>query len=270
MANDKGVREALMAEMGWSKQILTNRVTRLVKKHGIAPRVDSLYVLAVENDIPLDEYGVDSETQRRASDLARLVRGDGQVGPASLPKSKVKANTNTSRKTTDTALGQVELGALPNFMSKFTAGNHKRSATAYQLLQLIETSVRETIERVLTKKHGIKDWWSAGIDPDIQAKAAARMKDDAADPWHAARGEHEIHYIDLSDYVKIIVGADNWPAFKPIFKRTGFVDETLHQINVSRRVVAHMNPLRKDDFDQLRANYRKWMDMLRANEPSIM
>lgn len=264
MADEKGIREALRKEKSWSPSALSHAVTRLANKYHIAPRSDALLALAHVNNVPLAKYGVDVEGQRRASELARMV-----ASPTDVTSVSIGGGPQVRTKVVKVEMKGVHTGSLPGFMSSYGGGNHERSLSAYQLVYLFENSVREVIVRVLKKKHGTKDWWAKGVDPKINEKAENRKEDDKKDPWHAPRGEHLIHYIDLYHYNQIITSDGNWPLFKPIFIRKSFVEETLHQINVSRRVVAHMNGLKKSDFDSLKSNFRIWNSVLKANEGAL-
>lgn len=265
MGDNTGLRKAIRDVTGWSRQNLYYHQSAIVKKYGVAPRDDALYALALQHGISLDKYGLDHDTQRRASDVFRMVAdgnqgGNGGTAPTSEPR-RARAPTQM---VSITANDRV-LGDLPSSTTKYLKGNHKRSAEAYRLLYLVENSARETIMSVLKQQHG-KNWWKVGVDPRIGRRAANRKKDDAQDPWHTPRGEHDIYYIDLYDYAQIMTSDANWPLFEPIFKRKSFVIETLHQITVSRRVVAHMNGLKAEDFDQLQTNYLTWMKVLKAHE----
>lgn len=95
------------------------------------------------------------------------------------------------------------------------------------------------------------------------------MSDDANDPWHEPRGDHQIYYIGLWDYAKIITDPNNWTLFEPILDRKEYVTETLRGTNVSRRVVAHMAELDADSRDHLVIHAKRWLKLLKAREHLI-
>ena len=265
MTDEKGLRSALRAKMNWSASSLSNAVTGLVDKHKIAPRSDALLTLALLKGVPLGSFGVDGDSQRRASELARMVSS--QTGETSVQGSRSTSGLSVSApKVVKVEVKGVSAGTMPSFMSSYGGGNHERSRSGYQLVYLFENSVREVIMRVLKKEHGNRDWWDKGVDPKIIKTAKKRKADDKLDPWHEPRGTHLIYYIDLYHYTKIITSDQNWKLFEPIFTRKGFVEETLHQVNVSRRVVAHMNGLKKADYDSLKVNFDKWNKVVVAAE----
>ncbi len=266
MADESGIREALRQKNNWSAQALANAVTKLQNDLHIEPRSDALLVLAILNQVPLKGFNLDPESQRRASELARAIVGTRpQPGPSA---STTAVKSSVAAKVVNVQSRDFDFGAMPAFMNIYAGGNHERSREAYQLLYLFENSVRETIVRVLKAEFG-QDWWPRGVDPGTVRKAEDRKSQDDEDPWHTPRGEHLIVYLDLYDYNKIILSDNNWPLFKLIFKRKTFVEETLHRINVSRRVVAHMNGLAKGDFDSLKSNFNMWNKHLKAGEGAI-
>ncbi|HUG63904.1 MAG TPA: hypothetical protein VMK83_01670 [Gaiellaceae bacterium] len=56
---------------------------------------------------------------------------------------------------------------------------------------------------------------------------------------------------------------------KPFFERTSWFQELVNEVNVSRRVAAHMNPLELDDVKNVEAAFRKWSKVLKAKEALI-
>ena len=116
--------------------------------------------------------------------------------------------------------------------------------------------------------HGA-EWWTKGAPPKIQTKAAGRKADQEVDPWHGRRGTREIDYVDLSDLWLII--KDNWASFKPFFPSGPAWAESLitNDMNVSRRPLAHMNPLATEDIENVKNAFRKWAKLLSAIEDTL-
>ena len=58
---------------------------------------------------------------------------------------------------------------------------------------------------------------------------------------------------------------DQWKLFAPLFPGQAFVESILTvDMNVSRRPIAHMNPLAPDDIKNMEAAFRKWAKQLNA------
>lgn len=264
MADDTGIRQELRDRTGWSPQNLSNRVRSLRDNGHLMSRQHALYVLAHEQGVDLENFGVEADTLIKVGQLSRSVR---DVPVTSRQASEQPKQSRAGRRVTVSVDG-VDVGMLPSLLASHTREADQRSAKAYHLLYLIEQSIRHVISRVLSDTHG-EAWWDNAVDSTTRKKAESRQKDDDLDPWHSARGDHPLDYLDIWDYARIIVDDSNWPLFEPIFDRPEFVTETLREINVSRRVVAHMNGLSRHDFERLKTTFRKWMKHLKARESDL-
>ena len=54
-----------------------------------------------------------------------------------------------------------------------------------------------------------------------------------------------------------------------MFERVSWFQELVNDLNVSRRVAAHMNPLDSDDVKNVEAAVRKWTKLLQAKEDQL-
>lgn len=134
-------------------------------------------------------------------------------------------------------------------------------AGIYPFLYVLENSMRELIKRVMTAKFG-EDWWNGQLTTgklkNVHQKAADRMKSESGRRWHQARGSHPIDYVDLSNLLDIILG--NEAEFIPEVlgeDRAWFV-QFMKELEPSRNVVCHMNPLNKHNIDDVKLKLRKW------------
>ncbi len=137
----------------------------------------------------------------------------------------------------------------------------------YLLLYLFENSVRQFIIRVLTRIHG--DAWWATVPIDTKRKVQLRKDKERSTPWHSRRGVHEIYYTDLDDLKKIITSNDNWPYFEKLLLGQQWIRQRLEEIEMSRNVVAHSNPLAKHDMDRLTVYYGDWVRQLKSVEDHL-
>jgi hypothetical protein len=95
-----------------------------------------------------------------------------------------------------------------------------------------------------------------------------RKADEKNDPWHGRRGTREIDYVFLVDLWAII--KHQWKRFKALFPNQAWVETLItNDMNVSRRPLAHMNPLSVDDVTNVEVAFRKWVKQLRAVENLI-
>jgi hypothetical protein len=138
----------------------------------------------------------------------------------------------------------------------------------YPKLYFFENSGRDLITRVLKDAIG-DDWWDKVVLPKVRNKAAGRKADEAKDPWHGKRGAALIDYLDLSDLPLIVTAPKARPHFKKFFDRPSWFQELINELNVSRRVAAHMNPLEEDDVKNVEAAFRKWAKLMKAKADLI-
>jgi Swt1-like HEPN len=133
----------------------------------------------------------------------------------------------------------------------------------YPVLYTFENSARDVISRVLAAAVGT-DWWERVVSKPIKEKVATRMADEDKEPWHSKRGAHPIYYTDFKDLAKIVSGAKAWPHFKKLFPSSTWFEGVIDDLNVSRRVVSHMNPLPADDIKHVESGFTKWVKQMRA------
>jgi hypothetical protein len=120
----------------------------------------------------------------------------------------------------------------------------------YPTIYVFEHSARQVIAAVLTDRIG-PDWWDRVVPRRIRQAARDRMQGEEKDPWHGRRGATMIDYTQLTELPSIVGTGDAWPHFAPIFIRQSFFEELVNDINVSRRVAAHMNPISGEDVRHL-------------------
>jgi hypothetical protein len=131
----------------------------------------------------------------------------------------------------------------------------------YPALYIFENSVRDIIERVLSAEFG-DEWWTK-VPPKIRQKAEELKAGEQTDPWHGRRGSRKLDYLLLSQLWDII--KHHWPRFAPLFPDQAWVQTIItRDMNVSRRVIAHMNPLSADDISNVENAFRKWARQLQA------
>jgi hypothetical protein len=131
----------------------------------------------------------------------------------------------------------------------------------YPLLYFFENSVRDLIELVLADKHG-SDWWETVVPAKVREAAADIKAKEQKDTWHSKRGRRPVDYLLLTQLWKIIHA--RWKDFEPLFPQgQAWVQSMIeNDMNVSRAVFAHMNPLEEDDIKNLEASFRKWIKHL--------
>ena len=162
----------------------------------------------------------------------------------------------------------VKVEKLPG-MSATTAKEAKTMAEkVYPTLYVFENSAREVIAKILGAEFG-PQWWEKSVPKKVREAAQARKEGESADPWHGSRGASMIDYTLLSELPKIVASQRAWSHFEPIFGRRSWFEELVNDLNVSRRVAAHMNPVSADDVKNIEAAFRKWTNTLKAKKDLI-
>jgi len=140
----------------------------------------------------------------------------------------------------------VETFGLPKNLSNEAV----RMADVYPKLYVLENLVRYVVKSILEKKLGQK-WWDepAVVSAEVKKKVKNRKKQEGKNRWHYKRGSHEIFYTDFGDLDSII--ANNWKEFEQLFPNLRWIQAKLEEIELSRNIIAHNNPLPKREFDRI-------------------
>ncbi len=131
----------------------------------------------------------------------------------------------------------------------------KRMEEPYKILKKLETKLREYIKTKL--KMVSENWWEERIPSKIRKKAEQRKeKDEKQYPWHKGEDLHPIHYVDFTDYVKIITDKENWEqVFKEKFKDEKVISVKLSELEPIRNAIAHSREVSKKDLVKLQVYY---------------
>ncbi|OLC63412.1 hypothetical protein AUH73_02310 [archaeon 13_1_40CM_4_53_4] len=131
----------------------------------------------------------------------------------------------------------------------------KRMAEVYAVVYVFENSVRNLISKVLETRG--TDWWETNVGGKIKNKVKERIEKEQRNAWHGKRGAHPIFYADIDDLSSII--AANWADFRDIFPDQPWVSGKIAEIEMSRNVIAHNNPLEEHDINRLKINFGDWI-----------
>ncbi len=148
------------------------------------------------------------------------------------------------------------------------------SRRVYPLLYVFENSIREFIDGHLAAIHG-QDWYeqagSTLVSGDVRRAVERARRADDEERWHSARNARAIYYTELGNLALIVTSQEGWRVFgPPRFPRQSWFTELIHSAQVSRNIVAHMNPLQPADVTDLERNVRKWFRQIRGDEPPAL
>jgi len=135
----------------------------------------------------------------------------------------------------------------------------KRMGEIYPYIYVLENSVREFIRTTLEKKHG-KDWWSSCASKEAACKATERQNKQGEARYYGTKAPHPIYLVDLDDLRNIMIR--NWKDFEPILPKLpntqAWVVNILQMIEETRNIIAHNNPISKDDELKLKVHFKDW------------
>ena len=262
MATNRELRAALLQKVG-TKQNLSRYVQ---KKRSQLPMTteEATYVIAHENGIKISDYLDTTEVAHVRALQAQLrhANGGGETH-RKAPAPKAHPAVNGAREIRFPG----EFKATNTLLSAAKLQEAKDMAAIFPLLYVLENSIRDLIVRVMYAKYG-EDWWNSqltsGKANEVRQKAAGRMSSQEKRYfWHQRRGAHPIDYVDLPD-LGLIVQAKQADFFPGIIPEREWFLHLMRELEPSRNVVCHMNPLEKGNVDDVRSWSRKWEKTMKA------
>jgi hypothetical protein len=210
---------------------------------------DATYVLAHQVGIDLTKY-----LNQPVVDRVR-----GLLPPASPPvtvgKPKVVRSSSQPKAVRIAPTLELVNADLPSGI----AADASRMASVYPKLYVFENSIRSVVSRVLLAKFG-KDWWDTCVSTKVQVKVAGRIAKEGDAPWHGKRGSHPIFYSDFGDLNGII--SKNWTEFQPVLLKLPHISHILEELEPSRNVIAHNNPLSTTEISRIDLYFDDWIALL--------
>lgn len=226
-------------------------IDRIRKKSGYKlTREDAAYNLA-------GTLGIDIAKYLPSEELERLKRIPAEV-------KVIETRSKQGSKPLDLKIQGVPTN-IPYLKTKIIKDCERMSKT-YQLFYLLENSVRSFILSVLQSEYPSEDWWNKDsiVRQKIRKEVEIRMKQEKENRWHATRGDHYIHYTNFSNLKEIII--DNWTVFKRFFPDQAWIISRLKDLELSRNIIAHNNPLPQDEVRRIKLYFRDWTKQIKKEE----
>ena len=225
----------------------------------------AVYTIACDEGIDISKYLTGKETAE-VRDLMVQLRSASQTKSSSgtVPRKRKCA---AKSKNVVIKIAGLEIDGIPGLKPMHATEAKQMAEKVYPMLYIFENSVRDIIERVLTASYG-SDWWDIAVTKKVQEVASQRKDAQSKDQWHGARGQREIDYVDLSHLWLIV--KHKWDLFKDLFPSQAWIESLItSEMNVSRRPIAHMNPISSSDVENVEAAFRKWVRQLQGVASSI-
>ena len=263
MTNSK-LRKVLLQELGITRQAIFQRVQK-IKKQCPMTTDQATYIIAHWEGISLDKY----LDQTSLAEIRSLIQIISQPVPLTSPVKKTALKTKDNRQKEPKVIEiakkfRITDPILPQ--QKITAA--KEMTEVYPLLYVLENSIREVIEQVMTTKHGA-NWWDSQASNKLKHTVAVPMADEEKHSWHQRRGARPIDYLDLNHLPALMrqIEQDVVPDIIPSIEWfTQFVNE----VYKSRCVVCHMNPLDKNNIQALKVRFNQWNNLVNTKKNLIL
>jgi hypothetical protein len=243
------------------RDAIYKRARKVKREHGPMTTEDAIYLMAADAQIDVAKYlGAETVDRiRRLRQTAGVLTGAQPTrgSPGGVRGKTVKVIVGGTVELTDPLLPEKMLREARLMADK-----------VYPLLYVLENSVRQLIIRVLSSVHG-ECWWSIAAPAETKSKVQTRKDQEDSKPWHGKRGVHEIYYTDLDDLKRIITSNANWPHFQAVLLNQQWVKQRLEEIETSRNVIAHSNPLEQHDLDRLTVYFGDWQRQIGASSVLI-
>lgn len=239
---------------------LTKRIQRRARELGI-PTGEAIFVLAKENKV-----GYLNDLNKLPREIQAKINS-AIISTANVisPRKGLARRTQTGTTILKTRFGIIHEPLLP----KSIKGEAKLMAEkSYLSLYIFENSLRNFIKIIMDKKYG-PDWWPQQMGTKklkgIVNKVEKRMEEEEKIAWHGKRGAHFIFYSDFGDLANIIKTHEK--IFRPYFKnqkvKTNWLLSKMYEIEPSRNVTAHHNPLSDKDLSRVHGNLMDWLAQLK-------
>lgn len=259
-ANAK-LRNALLDHLGITQQALSARAQKKNRAHQLSTP-ESIYLIADDEGLTLADY-LGPEELERARKVIRDARAVGvTAGSASKPKPARRSKGVNERVIRFPSGRKFDVSLLgPGKISEAVD-----MAGVYPLLYLLENSMRELVSEVLEENYGA-DWWEKAFTSAkakaVVRKASERMQSEATmRKWHQRRGDHPIYYVDLDD-IGCLIFSKKADFFPDPLSDDGWFSNFIKELVASRNVLCHMNPLDKNNMDDLEVKYNRWHKLVK-------
>ncbi len=263
LMTNKQLREALLEKLGVTPQAVSQRIQKLKRRYPMTTE-DATYVIAQQEGIILDKY-LDKETIDRIRGLLQQIPSRIEV-TAAQTKATPRVKERAGKEQRVIIIGKEFEFIDPNLPQKKIL-EAKEMAAIYPFLYILENSIREVIDYVMTSQHG-DDWWDSKAPKGLRDIVTGRMADEKKNSWHQRRGVRPIDYLDL-DQLPALMRKIEKEVVPSIIPSLEWFTQLIEEVYKSRCVVCHMNPLDKDNTQAVKLRFTQWEKLIDAKKNLI-
>jgi hypothetical protein len=259
---NRRLRKALLEKLKVTPQALSWRVQGLKKQYAITTE-DATYIIAQRQGIILDKY-LDRDTVSHIRGIIQQITHITQDA-TTIAKLARKGKREAEKKQLFVVFPK-EFTVTDPILEKGKLLEARDMAAVYPLLYVLENSIREVIDQVMTSRYG-HNWWDLKVGK-LKDRVNERMSDEKRNSWHQRRGARPIDYLDLAQLPALVrqIQKDIVPDVIPSIEWfTQFVDEVYR----SRCVVCHMNPLDETNIQAVKVKFIQWQRQIAMKKDLI-
>jgi len=259
MTNRK-LRRALLDKLGITPQGLSQRVQKLKREYAITTE-DATYIIAQQEGIILDKY-LDRDTVNHIRGIIQQITYITH-GTSKIAKLARKGKREAGKKPIVVVFPK-EFAVTDPILEEKSLLEARDMAAIFSLLYALENSIREVINRFMTRHHG-DNWWNTEAPKGLRDTVSKRMSDDQKNSWHQRRGARPIDYLDLNQLPALMRKIEN-EIVPDIIPSIEWFTRLVEEVYRSRCVVCHMNPLDKDNIQAVKLRFRQWQKQINARK----
>lgn len=213
------------------------------------------YILAADNDIDITKYLKPEElVQVREARLTKTIQVTHSQSRTSKVEKRVIVKLDKDF--------EISCPNVPESILK----DARKMQKVYPYFYVFENSIRYFIMHTLENKYG-KDWWSKRVNHTIRNKAVQRRSKEGRNRWHGKRGNHPIFYVNIDHLRKVITS--NFDDFKDrlpdVSRPIEWLTNRIEEIELSRNIIAHHNPLSNDDIARVKMYFKEWVKQISSS-----
>lgn len=258
---NKELRRALLQKLRISPQALSQQCKKLKKQTPMTTE-EAVYVIAQRNGIILDKY-LDEELVSRVRLLLQQITPTKQA-PIRGTRGKTKEASPEQR--------VIKIGKEFKFTDPILTTKKiieaRDMAAVYPLIYVLENSIREFIDKIMSAQYG-DNWWDSQAPKALRDTVSERMTDDKKHSWHQRRGDRPIDYLDLKDLPRLVAKIENLVVLD-IIPSFEWFRQLVDEVYKSRCVVCHMNPLDKNNILAVQVRFNQWQKQITAKKQLII
>lgn len=257
----KELKEALLSKLTITPRALYQQAQKI---KALVPMTteQAVYIIAQRNGIKLDKY-LDEDTIHLVRSLLQQVNRSPEI---TIKKAAPRPGKQAPRQYVINIGGKCKF--IDPLLPHSKLGEANEMSDIFPYLYVLENSIREFIDRIMTAKYGA-NWWDSQAPKTLREDVSRKMTGDDRDSWHQRRGDRPIDYLDLNKLPRLMNKIEQ-VIVPDIIPDLDWFRQLVKQVYRSRCVVCHMNPLDKTNVEAVLVWFKQWEKQINAKKDLIL